>query len=170
MKKLPIKGTRWLKTIHLVTVCMWVGGAASLLLIFFLSKPANGDELYGVNLAMKMVDDFAIIPGALGNICVGIIYGIWTKWGFFRHRWITVKWIMTIVQALFGTFFLGPWLNSNVAIAARLRDTAFTDPQFLYNQQMNSIFGIIQLSLLLVMVWISVFKPWKSKRQTSKAG
>lgn len=170
MNKLGPRGTRWLKTIHLFTVCMWVGGAVSLLLIFFLSSPANGDELYGINLSMKMVDDFAIIPGALGNIVIGIIYGIWTGWGFFRHRWITVKWILTILQALFGTFFLGPWLNSNVAIAYRLRDAAFTDPEFLYNQQMNSIFGIIQLLLLLVMVWISVFKPWKTSKHSQKAG
>jgi len=147
---------------------MWVGGAASLLLILFLSSPENGDELYGVNLAMKMVDDFAIIPGALGNILIGIIYGVWTKWGFFRHRWITVKWIMTILQALFGTFFLGPWLNANVAMANQLRDTAFTDPGFLYNQQMNSIFGIIQFSLLLVVIWISVFKPWRHRKASTK--
>lgn len=41
-----------------------------------------------------MFIDYAIvIPGAILAVATGIIYGIFTKWGFFKHRWITVKWI-----------------------------------------------------------------------------
>ncbi|MFW5770605.1 MAG: hypothetical protein ACOCX9_04140 [Spirochaetota bacterium] len=168
MKKFGNTGIRWLKVIHLLFVSMWVGGGISLVLVFWFTQPTTGDELYGVNLSMKIIDDFTIIPGALGSVLIGIVYGIWTKWGFFRHRWITVKWVLTLVQVLFGTFFLGPWLNENVAIAGKLRDKAFTDPQFLCNQQMNGIFGILQVTLLLVVIWISVFKPWKQRKASIK--
>jgi len=168
MKKSGSTGIDWLKVIHLILVSMWVGGGISLVLVFWLAHPSTGDELYGVNLSMKIIDDFIIIPGALGSVFIGIVYGIWTKWGFFRHRWITVKWILTMLQVLFGTFFLGPWLNGNVAIADKLRGEAFTNPQFLYNQQMNAIFGILQVTLLLVVIWISVFKPWKQRKANTK--
>lgn len=164
MKKLGTTGMRWLKIVHFFFISMWVGGGISLVLLLFLSKPVTGDELYAVNASMKIIDDFIIIPGAMGNLLTGILYGIWTNWGFFKHRWLIVKWILTAAQIIFGTFWLGPWLNGNAAIAKAERIMALQNPVFLHNQSMNAIWGTAQVALLLVMVGISVLKPWKKKR------
>jgi len=161
MKKMGSAGTRWLKTIHLFFVCSWVGGALSLLLVFFLSGARIGRGVYAVDAALKLIDDFVIIPGALGCLLTGLIYGIWTKWGFFRSKWLTVKWVMTVVQILFGTFFLGPWLNGSVEISRSLGEGSLRSPDYLHNGLMNSIWGPVQVFFLLAMVWISVARPWR---------
>jgi len=165
MKKLGTTGMRSLKIVHLFFISMWVGGGISLTLVLFLSKPVTGDELYAVNASMKIIDDFMIIPGAMGNILTGVLYGIWTNWGFFKHRWLTVKWILAVAQIIFGTFWLGPWLNGNAAIADAERIMALQNPAFLHNQSMNATWGTAQVALLLVMVGISVLKPWKTKQK-----
>lgn len=39
----------------------------------------------------------------------GLIYGLFTNWFFFKHRWVTAKWILTILAIFSGTFMLGVW-------------------------------------------------------------
>jgi hypothetical protein len=165
MKKFSATGNKTVKIIHFFFISLWIGGAISLLLLSFLSHPENGDELYGKLHAMKLIDDFIIIPGAMGNLLIGIVYGIWTKWGFFKHRWVTVKWILTVMQILFGTFFLGPWLNGCEAIANAKRELAFSDSVFQHHFNMNAVGGVIQAMLLIAMVVISVIKPWRSVKK-----
>ena len=35
--------------------------------------------------------------------------------------------------------------------------------EYLYNEKMNLIFGSIQVLVLMITVFISIFKPWRSK-------
>ncbi len=152
--------------VHLFFVVMWIGGAISLLLVLFFVHPETGDELFMKFRIIQVIDDFIIIPGAMGNLLIGIVYGVWSGFGFFKHYWITVKWVLTVAQILFGTFFLGPWGSENVKLANTLREQAFANEVFQYNFQQSVFWGTVQLFFLLVMVVISVQKPWgRSKKK-----
>jgi len=100
----------WLKGAHLIFVCLWVGGALGVMVI--QNGGGAGEALFGRDVAARLVDDFVVIPGAMGSLLTGLIYSLFTPWGFFKHRWVAVKWFITLYGVLFGTFFLGPWLNS----------------------------------------------------------
>ena len=163
MQKLKKQGLNILKMVHLLFVVMWIGGAIALTIVLFSVQPEGGDELYMKSRVIQIIDDFIIIPGALGNLFIGVVYGVWTKFGFFKFRWMIVKWMLTVIQILFGTFFLGPWVNENVKIANELRGAAFSDEIFQHNLEMNAIWGTVQLSLLLFVLVVSVQKPWKKK-------
>lgn len=160
MKKLGKNGIKTLKIFHLFFSIMWIGGGIALTTVLFISEPVSGDELYFKFRIMQIIDDFIIIPGAITSFLIGIIYGVWTKWGFFKHHWITIKWILTFIQILFGTFFLGPWLNTNVDILQMERIAAINNPDFIYNVSMTATWGTAQVALLLLMVVISVYKPF----------
>ncbi len=164
MPTLKKQGLKILKMVHLLFVVMWIGGAIALTLVLFLVQPETGDELYMKMRILQVIDDLIIIPGALGNLLIGIVYGVWTKFGFFKQPWIIVKWVLTVAQILFGTFFLGPWVNENVRIADILRESAFADITFQHNLQMNAIWGTIQLTLLIFVLVISVQKPWRGTK------
>jgi hypothetical protein len=41
-----------------------------------------------------------VLPAALVCIAQGLIYGIFSKWGFVKCKWILAKWIMVIVVVL----------------------------------------------------------------------
>ena len=169
MKKLGKNGLKWLKGFHLIAVGCWIGGAVALLCLYPLKKDIlDGGVLYGINQSIHHVDMVVIvIPGAFGCLLTGLIYGIFSSWGFFRHHWLIFKWIVTIAAILFGTFYLGPWETTMMEISGKLGLTALQDPSYLYNQRMNLIFGALQCLVLLATVFISVFKPWKKSQKKS---
>lgn len=128
---------------HILFAFCWIVGGLTLCLLVFITYPESGDELYMRSRILQIVDDYFIIYGAIGAFVTGLVYSIWTNWGFFKHIWISVKWVMIVVQILFGTFVLGPCINNNVIIADQLRDAALMDPVFLENIHMTQIWGTI---------------------------
>ena len=164
MKKLKPQGVKILKMFHLFFAFAWLIGGLAMCLLLFVTHPETGDELYMRSRILQIIDDWFIIGGAIGAFVTGLIYSIWTNWRFFKHRWITVKWVLIVLQTLFGTFVLGPCINNNVEIADRLRDAALTDPVFLENVRLTQILGSIQMAFVLAVVVISVQKPWKKKK------
>lgn len=165
MQKLGKNGLKWLKGFHLLTVSCWIGGGLALFLLYFLKLDVDdGRVLYGINQSIHHVDmQLIVIPGAIGCLLTGLLYGFFTNWGFFKHNWLVFKWILTVSTILFGTFFLGPWETAMMNISGDLGIRALSDPEYLYNQKMNFIWGGLQTFLLMVTVFISIFKPWKSK-------
>lgn len=163
MKNLNATGMKILKTIHLIFAIMWMGGAFSMMLLLFTTAPMVNHEMYMRSLALKMIDDYLIIIGANGIIISGILYGIFTKWGFFKHRWITAKWIITIFMMLSGTFAMGPYVNANVYEIDSITEYAAKATEFNQNIAQIIPWGILQTVLLVLVIIISVFKPWKKK-------
>jgi uncharacterized membrane protein len=163
MKKLSIKGQKWLKGFHILFGCMWVGAACCLSVKQFFVNPTDGMELYGVMATMNFIDIWIIIPGAVGVLLTALIYSIWTNWGWFKHNWITVKWCICIYGVIFGTYPLGPWMSEMTAIAKMKGLAALTDPTFTHNRDMLLIFGTFQFITIAVACFVSVLKPWKKK-------
>lgn len=165
MIKLKSKGLKWLKGFHLITVSCWIGGAVSLLLLYFLKNGVNdGSVLYGINQSIHHVDmTVVVIPGAIGCLLTGLLYSLFSNWGFFKHKWLIFKWIVTITAILFGTFYLGPWETKMMEISGELGLAALADKEYLYNQRMNLYFGLLQCLTLLVTLFVSIFKPWRSR-------
>jgi uncharacterized membrane protein len=166
MKKLNANGLRWLKGFHLIAVSCWVGGVVALMLLYFLKKGViDGGVLYGINQSIHHVDMWVVVtPGAFGCLFTGLLYSFFSNWGFFKHNWLMVKWVITIVAILSGTFFLGPWENAMLEISGKLGISALSNQAYLCNEKMNFIFGMVQCLLLLFTLFVSVFKPWKRKK------
>ena len=163
MNILKNRGLRWLKVLHLLCVACWIGGAVSLLLLYFLkANVTDGSVLYGINKSIHHVDMVVVvIPGAIGCLLTGLAYSSLSSWGFFKQRWLIVKWIVTVIAILFGTFFLGPWETRMMNISEELGLASLTNEDYLYNQRMNFWFGLLQCLVLMATVWISIFKPWR---------
>lgn len=151
----------------MITVACWVGGGVALLMLYFLKGGASdGGVLYGINKSIHHVDmAVVVIPGAFGCLLTGLIYSIFSNWGFFKQTWLIYKWIVTITAILFGTFFLGPWETTMMEISGKLGMSSASDPAYLYNEKMNLIFGVTQVLVLMVTIFISIFKPWRSKKR-----
>ncbi len=164
MNLLGSTGQKGLKGVHLVAVTCWVGGAVSLLLLYFLKSGVDDSGvLYGINQSIHHVDmAVVVIPGAFGCLLTGFAYSLLTRWGFVRHGWIVFKWVITVVAILFGTFYLGPWETNMMEISGDLGIKAINDSEYLYNQRMNLIWGTVQVVFLLATVFVSIFKPWKN--------
>lgn len=164
MRKLTGNETRWLKVVHLLFVAAWIGGQISFLLIQTIKyQLALPEHQYGILAALKAIDDVVIVGGALGCLITGLIYSLLTPWGFFKFRWLTFKWTATVTLILFGTFFLGPWMNEMAAISAAEYAAAMINPSYIHDEKMNMMWGSLQFGINLMLVVISVLKPWRKK-------
>lgn len=171
MIKLKNRGLRWLKVIHLLCVSSWIGGAISLLLLYFLKTDVkDGGVLWGINQSIHHVDmAVVVIPGAIGCLLTGLAYSALSNWGFFKQRWIIVKWVVTVTAIGFGTFFLGPWETAMMNISGEMGLAALSDTEYIFNQRMNFWFGTLQCLVLMATVWISVFKPWRTPAKRNES-
>ena len=164
--KLSTSQMKFLKFVHCAFACCWLGGIASVVTISNLAGDLSlNGSLVGMNIAGKLVDNYIIIPGALGCLITGLLYGLFTGWGFFKHKWVLCKWIITIYCILSGTFMLGVWKEQLFEISLLLGNEALNDGVYNAIKFKRMIFSYLQLFLMLFMVYISIFKPWKSSRQ-----
>lgn len=170
MPKLKANGLKWLKGFHLIAVSCWIGGGIALILLYFLKKGvADGNVLYGINQSLHHVDMGVVVyPGAFGCLITGLIFSSFSNWGFFRHKWIILKWVLTITAIWFGSTYLGPWERALVEISGKLGMAALISPDYLQYEKMHVVFSAVQILLLITIIFISIFKPWKSIRDKRK--
>lgn len=154
-------GQRWLKFLHVLSGGVWVGTALALSTQLFFIRPSSGEELQGILSTLDFIDLFVLVPGAIGTLLTGLAYSLWTDWGWFRHRWVTVKWIICLYGVCFGTYPLGPWLSGLARIAGEMGLAAYADPGFLSNRALLMIFGPFQAATLVFAFYLSFFRPWR---------
>ena len=164
MKLLSGKHQAWLKIVHLFAASSWIGGVFALMglhMLRFTSNEASAD-LYGIDQAAHLIDMLVVVSfGACLCFLTGLIYSAFTGWGFFKHKWVLIKWLLTIYGIAFGTFALGPWELNMLALSQSLGNSALTNGDYSLYRWLNLVFGLVQFLILLTMVWISVVKPWK---------
>ncbi len=76
----------------------------------------TGEELYMYNLMYHFIDMYILTPAAIATLLTGLIYSLFTKWGFFKHGWLVYKWLVTLAIIILGTFYLGPMTTKMLAI------------------------------------------------------
>ena len=164
MAQLTKNGIKILKILHYVAVACWIGTALVLLLFNIRAEIAVSEGmLLGINAAGRMADLWILIPGAVGCLVTGLLFALFTPWGFFKHRWLTCKWVLTITCILTGTFFLGVWEKEMLLISRDLGNAALTDGSYLAVRTKHFLLSCVQIIALLAMVAISVFRPWRAK-------
>ncbi len=159
MKTLGARGLKVLKICHLLFGIMWIGGVMALVSIMLVAQPQTKDMMYMAAWAHLIVDKYFLIPGGVGIVVVAILYGVFTKWGFFRHRWLTYKWVLTVLLIVLGAGYMGVVIEENFAYAQRLLSEDLPTDIFFANIRNVAISGIVQLVVFLLVIVISVFKP-----------
>jgi hypothetical protein len=168
MKKLGIQGRKVLKILHFILVGLWLGGAVTLnLMVLALGPAESGPQLYGFDLACRFVDNAIIVPAALGCLTSGLLLSWLTPWGFFKHRWISVKWALTVACIMIGIVVLGPPVESQPALSGTFGLGALDDAVYAANRTGTLVGGSALILTLLFMLVISVLKPWQKNKKTA---
>lgn len=87
------------------------------------------------------------IPFTMLSLLTGVVLGVGSKWGVLRYRWVSAKLVLLVLTVLIGMTVQGPLLEQLVAAPSpgvRWAHAATTG---------------LQLVLLVVATWLSVFKP-----------
>ena len=157
MKKLQKNGLKILKIFHLLFAVMWIGGVLALVCLQLGAKPQTAEMMYISAISHLVVDKWFLIPGGIGIGLTGLIYGLFTNWGFFKYRWLTIKWVLTIALRILGVGYMGVTIKANAIYAEQLLEGAAAD---LYWQNVYGVAaaGVVQLVGFLCIVIVSVLK------------
>lgn len=168
--KLGIKAKHWLLSSHIVFAALWTGTVLSMVLIAFRNRNnSDAEVLYALNSAINLLDDFVIIPSSIGSVLTATFLCWGTNYGFFKFYWVIVKWIFTVTLMIFGTFWLFPWANAATSISQVERLQAFKNPLYVFDTKGVLIGCTIQVISLLIIIGISVLKPWGRRSCEAKS-
>ncbi|TGK00756.1 hypothetical protein EHO59_12520 [Leptospira semungkisensis] len=160
MKKLGPKGSKLLKSIHIIFVSIWVGGVASWLPLLFGSHVTEMGSTYLTYLSMRAIAWNVIGWGGMGSLFTGILNGIFTPWEIWKYKWVTVKFLIVSLQILFGIFFIEKRLLENISIIETEASSAVSNPVFLENHFWMQWGIAAQCCVFSLVIFISVWKPW----------
>lgn len=142
-------------TAHITFSVGWIGAViAYLVLDITVATSHDAQVLRASYPAMALITRYAIVPLALASLLTGIIISLGTKWGLFRHYWVLISLVLTIV-AIIVLLFETQQIILMADIAANLT-TSGDAPRALLNTLVHSIGGTV---VLLLITALNVYKP-----------
>lgn len=167
MKKLGSNGLKWLKIVHILLIVVFLGGIISSLAINSNLDISTYDTAYSTYKSSIIISDYVVRYGAQGTMLIGIIYGVFTNWGFFKHRWIAVKWVLWIAQTFIGILVVDRLMVANMKILEVEKNLALNNPVFLQNHTIRQYVVILQIAISVFLIVISILRPWKKKSRSA---
>lgn len=159
--KLSLQQKNWVLSFHIGFAALWTGTVFSMFLIALRNQETtNADSLFALNSAINLLDDFIVIPAAIGSVVTATVLCWQTNYGFFKFYWVITKWILTTGVMVFGTFWLFSWSNAAEDIAFTEGLNALKNPLYLFDTRGVLIGSLLQISFLFIIIVISTLKPW----------
>ena len=154
--------------VHLAVSVGWIGAVAAYMALDVataISRDAR--TLRAAYLGMELIARKVIVPLALGALVTGIVISVGTKWGLFRHYWVLISLLLTIIAAVVLLVETGT-ISALAEIAA---DPTTSDDELraLGSTLVHSVGGTVVLLAILVL---NVYKPtgmtrygWRKQRE-----
>ncbi len=144
-------------TAHVTFSVGWLGTVAAFLALAIAALTSGRLEaVRAAYAAMELTGAYVIVPFCLAALITGLIVSLATSWGLFRHYWVLMKFLITIIATLILLGFtqtlesLGELAANKTLSMDELRDL---------NQSpvLHSSGGLLAL---LVSTILAVYKPW----------
>ncbi|MFG2329827.1 DUF2269 domain-containing protein [Streptomyces sp. NPDC048604] len=152
MKPLQRPVRRALLVVHVAVSVSWLGLSVGLLALgitaYATADPSLTEAAYR---AMKVFADWLLVPVALTAFGSGVLLSLGTPWGLARHRWVWIKFWITLGTAAATVFALRPEIAH--AAAAGVPDISLVAAPS------------VSTSAYLFMTAVSVLKPWGLTRR-----
>jgi DMSO/TMAO reductase YedYZ heme-binding membrane subunit len=156
---------------HIALAVGWIGAVASYMALDVVAATSqDAQALRAAYLAMGLIAWYVIVPLALASLLTGLVMSLGTKWGLFRHYWVLISLLLTIVATivlLAETQTIGYFAG----IAAD-PTTSDDDLRALGSTLVHSVGGTV---VLLVILVLNVYKPrgmtrygWRKQQEERK--
>ena len=168
MKKIGPSGMKWLKIIHVFLVVVFFGGILSSLALNLHINLDKYEDSYLNYKNIIVISDNVVRWGAIGTLLVGFVYGFFTNWGFFKHRWVGVKFILYIIQTIVGIFIIDKLMISNMELLESQKELALSNSIFIRNHEIRQYAIYFQVVVTTFIFIISFLKPWRKRKPQLK--
>src|SRR5262249_40896945 len=88
-------------TTHVTLSIGWIGAVlAYLVLAVAATTSQDAQILRSAWISMGLMGWYLIVPLALASLLTGLVMALGTPWGLFRHYWVLISLVLTIVATL----------------------------------------------------------------------
>ena len=143
-------------TAHVTSSVGWLGAVAVFLALAVAGLVSQDVQtVRAVYLAMELTTWFVIVPLSLASLLTGLVQSLGTAWGLFRHYWVLVKFLITILATVILLVHTQPiGILADIAREAMVSDADVGRLQI----QLVADAGAALLALI-VATTLSVYKP-----------
>ena len=140
-------------TAHLTFSVGWVGAAVAYLALGVSAVTSqDAQAVRAAWIAMELTGWYVIVPLALAALLTGIVMSLGTPWGLFRHYWVLITLVLTILSIVV--------LLLHMADVSSLADVAQeADGAALAGLGPDLLHTGVGLLVLLVITGLNVYKP-----------
>ena len=162
---LSLSGKKILLSIHILLISIWIGTLIAILLLLLVKQTQFNIAYFpALDKTVFLLFDSIIMNVSIAVAITGLLFSMFTTWGFFRFHWITIKWISIVGLALIIMFLQGPAVNGMASLSDVFLQEVRNNPDYLKFEHRRIIYTLIQLCLLTFIVFISVLKPWGQRK------
>ena len=162
MWKFGSLGLKILRMLHFLLIVLFLGGILSSFALILRLDLSNYTDVYLNYKVFNIISDNVVKIGAQGTILLGAVYGFFTHWGFVKHKWLALKWLLFIAQTFIGILIVDKLMVSNLALLKTEKTLALSNPIFIHNHYLRLYVVIVQIGLTLIALILSVLKPGRS--------
>src|SRR5712691_5240606 len=86
---------------HVTASVSRLGAVAAFLALAVAGLASHDTQMVrAAYLATELITWFVIVPLAFGSLLTGLVLSLGTSWGLFRHYWVLVKFMLTILATV----------------------------------------------------------------------
>jgi hypothetical protein len=156
-RRLPPPLRKLLLVVHLVGSLGLLGTDLTVLLLS--TAGATGTEPHTVYPAADLIGSTLLVPLVFVALGTGMLQGLLTPWGLFRHWWVTLKFALTLAGTVLALLVLRPALDA--AVQATLAGAPLPTRDRLMLVRDSGAASVV----LVVTVLLSVYKPFGRVRR-----
>ena len=146
---------KFVRTAHITFTVGWLGSVAGFLALATAGLTSQDTQIINAAyVGMELVTRFVIVPLSLAPLITGPLLSLGTPWGLFRHYWILVKLVITILSTLILLVHIQPISYlSDAAVKGTLSSVDYS-----LRIQMVAASSAALIALLVANV-LAVYKP-----------
>ena len=138
---------------HIVCSVGWLGAIVAYLALAIAGLTSHDAQMArAAYLSMEVIGWFVIVPFSLAALLSGLVQSLGTQWGLFRHWWILVKFLLTIVAIV----ILLRHMQDVSRVSRMAKETMLSSADF----RPELIHAAGGLLVVLAATMLSVFRPW----------
>ncbi len=153
---MPPRIRRVALTAHITASVGWLGAVFGFLALSVVGLTSRDPQrARAAYLAMESTGWLVLVPLALASLLTGLVQSLGTVWGLFRHYWVLVKFLITIVATVVLVLYM--------QTLSHLADVAETTPSSGELSGLRDPSPVLHagaaLLLLVVATVLAVHKP-----------
>jgi hypothetical protein len=143
-------------TAHVTASVGWLGVVVAFLALAVAGLISQDDQrVRAAYLAMDVTAWYIIVPSSVVSLVTGLVQALGTPWGLFRHYWVVIKLLITVLATLFLLVHLRPIGH----LAHAVSETTLAQGELAGLRIQLVADAAAALLALLVTTALSVYKP-----------